>query len=162
MARGQAVLEAFRNPCSEADVEACLLKLFELRAERRRLARRARSRHGRPPPPVQPHLWLVTPTLSPARLAALGARARGGYPRGFFAAAPALHTTVVLVAQLRSASDTLWIRLLGRGRVQQRAFDELAHLPGEHPLRTMTVRRMLRWRKEAPLCQGSCRLTGRA
>ena len=32
-------------------------------------------------------------------------------------------------------SDTLWIRLLGRGRVQEQAIDEIRELPPTHPLR---------------------------
>lgn len=35
--------------------------------------------------------------------------------------------------------ETLWLRILGRGKVQQRAIDELTALPANHPFQRVTL-----------------------
>ena len=119
---------------------------LELYEELRRRARRRRESQAAVP---LPHLWALTPTLSEARLAGFGARPRSDLPPGFFALPAQLGTSIVVIAALPVTPATLWLRLLGRGEVQRRAFDELAALPGDHPLRSATARRVLRWRTEA-------------
>lgn len=42
---------------------------------------------------------------------------------------------IVAINQLPEIPSTLWIRLLGRGKVQQRAIDELLALPPNYPFR---------------------------
>lgn len=145
MARGVAALEAFRNPCTDHEVRACVVKLVELHADLLRRARRER----RPAAAVPlPHLWALTPTSSEAILTAFGARPRDDLPEGFFGLPPGFGTTLVVAARLPVQPETLWLRMLGRDRVQRRALDELAGLPEQHPLRAETAVRVLRWRTE--------------
>ncbi|HEU4409178.1 MAG TPA: hypothetical protein VFS43_28225 [Polyangiaceae bacterium] len=146
MARGVAALEVFRNACSEYEVLTCVVKRVELYADVRRRARRQRRPAASVPPP---HLWALTPSASPALLAAFGARPSGGLPAGFFALPRGFGLTLVAAARLPRTPETLWLRLLGRDRVQQQAFDELGRLPDGHPLRDASVLRVLRWRSEA-------------
>ncbi|NET62565.1 MAG: hypothetical protein F6K47_42665, partial [Symploca sp. SIO2E6] len=44
-------------------------------------------------------------------------------------------TAIVAIHKLPRTKDTLWIRLLGRGRVQEEAIDEIKALPPTNPLR---------------------------
>jgi hypothetical protein len=146
MVRGLTAFEVFRNPCTADEVRSCVVKLVELHEELRRRARRRRQSVASVP---LPHLWVLTPTLSPALLNRFDARPRRAVPPGCFALAPALGTTIVVVSRLDATHATLWLRLLGRGEVQRRAFDELAALPHEDPFHQETARRVLRWRAEA-------------
>jgi predicted transposase/invertase (TIGR01784 family) len=47
---------------------------------------------------------------------------------------------VIAVHQLPETIETLWLRLLGRGTVQERAFAELYALPKDHPYRELSIR----------------------
>jgi hypothetical protein len=42
----------------------------------------------------------------------------------------------VVIYQLPRTEETLWLRLLGKGRVQKQAIAEIKALPPEHPLRS--------------------------
>ena len=39
----------------------------------------------------------------------------------------------VVIHQLPGTEETLWLRLLGKGRVQEKAISELKNLPANHP-----------------------------
>ncbi|XWK88428.1 MAG: hypothetical protein U7127_30315 [Phormidium sp.] len=52
---------------------------------------------------------------------------------------PHLKTGVVVIHQLPVTQETLWLRILGKGRVQQQAIDELAALPENDPLRIVVL-----------------------
>jgi hypothetical protein len=146
MAREVAALEVFRNPCTEHEMRSCFVKLFELHADLLRKARRARQPIASVP---LPHVWALTPTASDGLLATFEARPHPTLPAGFLALAPGLGTTLVVASRLPVMPETLWLRLLGRDRVQEQALDELGRLPNDHPLRRATVVRVLRWRTEA-------------
>ncbi|MFB2878338.1 hypothetical protein [Floridanema aerugineum] len=46
-----------------------------------------------------------------------------------------LRTVIVVIHQLPRSLDTLWLRVLGRGKVQAQAIDELEQLPTDNPFR---------------------------
>lgn len=46
-----------------------------------------------------------------------------------------MRTIIVVIHQLPRSLDTLWLRVLGRGKVQAQAIDELEQLPTENPYR---------------------------
>ncbi|WP_442935858.1 hypothetical protein [Nostoc sp.] len=45
-----------------------------------------------------------------------------------------MRTAIVVIHQLPCTEETLWLRILGKGRVQQQAIDELETLPQNNPL----------------------------
>jgi hypothetical protein len=45
----------------------------------------------------------------------------------------------VVIHQLPRTPQTLWLRLLGRGSVQEQAIEELLALPENHPLRSVAL-----------------------
>jgi hypothetical protein len=146
MAQGVAALEVFRNACTEHEVQTCVVKRVELYADMLRRARRQRRPAASVP---RPRLWALTPSASPTLLDSFGARPPSDLPAGFFALPRAFGTTLVVASRLPRTASTLWLRLLGRDRVQQQAFEELSQLPDDHPLRDASVMRVLRWRTEA-------------
>lgn len=44
-------------------------------------------------------------------------------------------TGIIAIHQLPKTPETLWLRLLGKGRVQEQAIVEVAALPAQHPQR---------------------------
>ena len=46
-----------------------------------------------------------------------------------------LRTAIVAIHQLPSISETLWLRIIGRGNVQKQAIDELEALTPDNPFR---------------------------
>ena len=61
--------------------------------------------------------------------------------------AASLRTAIVVIHQLPETPDTLWLRLLGRGRVQKRAIDSLELLPANDPIRSNTLKQLYNLQK---------------
>jgi hypothetical protein len=126
------VFEPFRNAASPGEIRACISKLIELHNEHIREAKRLKQ----PMPRAEDlaRLWIVTPTLSKAVLTSFGAVSNTVLcSAGVYQASSALHTGFIVVHQLPKTPDTLWFRLLGRGRVRSQAASELFQLPAGHP-----------------------------
>jgi len=128
-----SVFEPFRNAPTPTEICNCLLKLLELRGE---LERQANRNQERIEESSLPRLWILSPTASEAVLN--GFRAildEDNWMRGVYFLANHLRTAIVAIHQLPPTSETLWLRILGKGRVQQQAIDELEALPENEPLR---------------------------
>ncbi|NEP54302.1 MAG: hypothetical protein F6K65_38160, partial [Moorea sp. SIO3C2] len=77
-----------------------------------------------------PRLWILSPTASEEFLESFNAQADlVNYPRGMYFLGKSLYTAIVAIHQLPVTPETLWLRILGRGRVQQQAIEELKSLP---------------------------------
>ncbi|BAY41957.1 hypothetical protein NIES2111_63530 (plasmid) [Nostoc sp. NIES-2111] len=57
-----------------------------------------------------------------------------------------LRAAVVAINQLPVTPETLWFRLLGRGKVQRQAVEELVALPAEDLIRRNVLEIIYRWR----------------
>jgi predicted transposase YdaD len=55
------------------------------------------------------------------------------------------HTALVAVHQLAPTRDTLWLRILGRGKIQKKAIDEVLALPKDDPLRNLALELVSSW-----------------
>jgi hypothetical protein len=73
------------------------------------------------------------------KLSGFGAIKKEDWLPGIYFMADHLHAAVIVVHQLPSIPETLWLRILGRGGVQKRAVDELEDLPADHPFRQVTL-----------------------
>ena len=71
----------------------------------------------------------MTPTASANLLDRVRAKPQKSWPQGIYFLGDILKTAIVVIHQLPRTSETLWLRLLGRGRVQQQAILELEALP---------------------------------
>ncbi|WP_066423792.1 DUF4351 domain-containing protein [Anabaena sp. 4-3] len=136
MATTSAIFEPFRNPASKEEITDCLLKLLEVRNAIQREANRTKT-------PISageiPHLWVLTPTASETIISGFGASLKSDWVEGVYFLPEYLRTAIVVIHQLPCTQETLWLRILGRGRVQQRAIDELAALPANHPFQRVTL-----------------------
>jgi len=130
-----ALLEAFRNPAPAAEICACLNKLLLLQAHQRRQAKRQKQKLL---DADLPQLWILVPTASDRLLTSFRADPQPDWAEGAYFLAPALRTAIVVIHQLPSHPDTLWLRLLGRGTVQRIAIAELMAL-ANHPLQRQAL-----------------------
>jgi hypothetical protein len=145
LARGTVLFELFRNPFTLPEFDSALAKRIELYARGLREARRKKVLPDSVPRPLA---CLVTPSLSPDKRRACGVsgRAKGGvYPL-----VEALGVVLVVVDELPAGSDTLWLRLLGKGKVQRRAIAELLARLKHEPLADATLQLVASWRDSLP------------
>ncbi|KAF3885723.1 DUF4351 domain-containing protein, partial [Tolypothrix bouteillei] len=130
------IVEPFRNAASEDEICDCLLKLLEVRASMRREAKANKTKILKQ---KIPKLWILTPTASTNRLSSFNINQRPGWLPGIYFLGDALRAAIVVIHQLPPTPETLWLRLLGRGKVQQQAILELVELPENHPYQKATL-----------------------
>lgn len=144
LVRTPCLIEPFRNPPSSTEVRNCLLKLLLVQAN---LQRKARREDKRLPDEELPRLWILTPTASSVQLDGFGAIPNVDwlFPSIYFMP-PLLRTAIVVLNDLPPTSETLWLRLLGRGTTQRQAIQEVLALPRDHPQRTIALRLLAGWK----------------
>ncbi len=134
LAEEPAIIEPFRNAVTKSQIRSCMSKLFDVQAELERQAKREKTRIRAPD---LPWLWILSPTASVPLLNGFKATLdEDNWSRGVYLLGDSFKTALVVIHQLPRTPDTLWLRILGRGRVQQQAVDELAALPLENPFRS--------------------------
>jgi hypothetical protein len=131
-----AILEPYRNAASKEEICDCVLKLLEVRGA---LQREANRNNTSVQDSTVPKLWILTPTASATLLSGFGATQGDNWLPGVHFMAEYLRTAIVAIHQLPRTQETLWLRILGRGRVQAQAIDELEALPSNHPFRGATL-----------------------
>ncbi len=127
-----AVFEPFRNPVSTAEIRSCMAKLYDLQRETVRQAKKDGQKITDSSLPI---LWILTPTLAAPTLTGFGAINEVSWGDGVYLLPPLQKTGIIVIHQLPSIPDTLWFRLLGKGKVQQQAISEIAELPQGSPYR---------------------------
>ncbi len=131
-----AIFEPYRNPASEDEICDCLLKSLEVRGALRRKANRNNTNFEKL---AIPKLWVLTPTASEEILSDFGANQADDWVSGVYFMPKALRAAIVVIHQLPKEPQTLWLRILGRGKVQKRAIDELIALPADNPFKQATL-----------------------
>ena len=86
-----------------------------------------------------PKLWILTPTASATLLSGFRAVQGEDWLPGVHFMAEYLRAAIVAIHQLPQTLETLWLRILGRGRVQEQAINELKALPSNHPFQKATL-----------------------
>ena len=87
-----------------------------------------------------PKLWIFSPTASADFLEGFNAEPDvENWLPGIYFLGGSLRTAVVVIHQLPVIPETLWLRLLGKGRVQQRAIEEVKALDVNNPLRSKAI-----------------------
>lgn len=116
-----AILEPFRNAATPTEICSCLLKLLEISSEYERDTKRNQQKLTERSLPM---LWILSPTASQSVLegfAASGDEINWG--NGIYFLPRYLPTGIVVIHQLPKTRETLWLRILGKGRVQNAAID---------------------------------------
>ncbi len=133
-AKSSIVIEPFRNSAKAIQIRSCMSKLFDLHLTIVKEAKK--QKESEPEEDNLPKLWILTPTLSDRILDGMGAKIiLEEWGEGVYVMPSSLKTGIVVIHQLPQTPETLWFRLLGKGKVQERAIEEVAALPMNHPYR---------------------------
>jgi len=124
-----AIFEPFRNAIDPEEICSCLLKALEVRETIQRQAKRKNA----PNEPISlPYLWILTPTASASILSGFRAILEETWGAGVYFLPHYLRTAIVVIHQLPKTPETLWLRILGKKKVQEQAIDELSALPADN------------------------------
>ena len=131
LAQTTCLFEVFRNSIETHQIIECLSKLFDVQGKQRREKRKNKEIIS---DNEIPFLWILTPTLSSNKLENFSAQLNENiYGNGVYLFPPSLRSGLVVIHQLPVNQETLWLRMLGKGNVQQKAIEELKNLPLDYP-----------------------------
>jgi hypothetical protein len=130
------LLEPYRNPVSIEQIRACILKSLMVQAQHQRSESVTEL----------PRLWILTPTASKKVLKQFGALPEDPWPKGIYLLPSGLRGGVVVIHQLPKTRETLWLRLLGRGKIQQQAIQEVLDMSSEDPDRIRVLELLGNWK----------------
>jgi hypothetical protein len=145
MVAATCLIEPFRNAISGQEICNCNAKStllgYSLINQAKRDDRPFRFDDGlRPTGGHRPFLWMISPTLSPRMQQRCCLHPHPDWGEGIYFRPECDRSAVVVVHQLPPTPETLWLRLLGRGKVQQQAIAELLALPPNYPYREISLR----------------------
>jgi hypothetical protein len=141
------LFECFRNPPTDRELTVAKAKLVLFNEGLFRDARRRRQ-----PAAGVERAWLcvLSPRLPLVQRQRFGMLPSAGFVAGVWSLPPAERTTVVALDELPAEASTMWLRLLGRGPVQEGAISELEGYDDREELVHATVALLLAWRRAAP------------
>ncbi|MBO1347997.1 MAG: hypothetical protein EBE86_011610 [Hormoscilla sp. GUM202] len=131
----ECLLEPVRAQLSPIEIRNCLRRQLIFYGELQRRAAREKREKRTLSESEFPMLWILCPTVSESVLSQFGAKEKEGWPEGVYFAPDGYKLAIVVINQLPATRETLWLRILGKGQVQQQAFKELSDLPKDEPLR---------------------------
>jgi hypothetical protein len=120
--------EAFRNAPSRQELRRCLLKLLWVQEAELR-------QNDKIPDEQLPMLWVLASSVSEPILQESKAEEREGWGSGIYFCGNLFKTVLVSIKDLPETDETLWMRVLGRDKVQERAIAEVIALPENDPQR---------------------------
>jgi hypothetical protein len=142
MAATTCLIEPYRNPPAHLEIRTCQMRLFIQHSEHLREAKRKKQKLREADYEM---LWVVGPTVSKTILADFRAEETQEWGNGVYFLGKGEHTALVAVHQLDPTRDTLWLRILGKGKIQKRAVDEVLALPKDDPLRNLALDLVASW-----------------
>ncbi len=123
------LFEVYRNSVKIHQINECIGKLVDVKTSIVRENKRKNMDEE------EVNLWILTPTLSDKILDSFKAEKHGSWEDGIYFLPAALSTRIIVVHQLPVNEDTLWLRMLGKGKVQEKAIEELNALTKDNPYR---------------------------
>jgi hypothetical protein len=139
IAQKPALLEPFRSGLADADIETCLMKLFMVNAQ-------LRNKNTNIPSNIPPQLWIIAAEVSDRILTDFGGIIEPEMGEGFYKLTKGLKTTIIAVEELPTTPETLWLRLMGKGRTQDDAIADLLMLPEADVKRSNALNLLVSWR----------------
>lgn len=110
-----ALIEPFRNAATIAEIRSCMNKLFDIFAEAKRQSKSDKNRISESD---LPRLWIFSPTASESILDGFRTNLdEESWGIGVHFLGDYLRTAIVAIHQLPCTEETLWLRILGKGRV---------------------------------------------
>jgi Domain of unknown function (DUF4351) len=137
------LLEPFRKQPTPNEIRSCLLKLFQVHGDYHRQARREED----PLSETQlPYLWILASSASTNLLEHFGASTHADWGEGVYFLHPGLRSVIISINRLPVNPDTLWLRLLGRGKTQQQAINEVIAFDDRDPRRSSILKLLANWK----------------
>ena len=131
------IFEPFRNAVSKSEIRSCMGKLFDIHADLERQTKRNNTRINEE---ELPYLWIFTPTASVDILESFNFTLdEENWGKGIYFLGKALKTVLIVIHQLPTTPETLFLRVLGRGKVQRQAVEELEALSENSPFLTNII-----------------------
>jgi hypothetical protein len=148
---GACLLEPFRGQPTNTEIRTCLQKLFTLHNQlQRKQSKRAKQDDSQPKSIEEdelPNLWILATTASDRLLSDFGAILKEPHwYKGIYFCSKALKTTIISINRLPITPKTLFIRLLGKGKTQQQAIDEILAFPKDDIIRNEVEELLSIWR----------------
>jgi hypothetical protein len=116
LAQTTALFEVFRNPVENHEITECLGKLFDVRSAIRREKRKSRTPSFLE---TEPFLRILTPTLAKQKLELFAAKRPANWEDGIYFLPAGLSAGIVVIHQLLVTEETLWLRILGKGKLKR-------------------------------------------
>ena len=139
-----SLLEIYSGVPTVDEVSTCLHELFWLRED---IVRKANSADRTLTENDYPQLWILAASLSEPLKKECAVIHKPGFPRGFYHfPSPIVRTIMVSLKNLPSTPNTLWMRVLGRGKTQENAIAEVVALPLSDPRRAPILRMLCAWK----------------
>jgi hypothetical protein len=139
IAQQPALLEPFRSGLTDEDIETCLMKLFMVNAQ-------LRNKNTNIPSNIPPYLWIIAAEVSDRILTDFSGIIGPELGEGFYKLTTGLKTTIIAVEELPITPETLWLRLMGKGRTQDDAIADLLMLPESDAKRSNALNLLVSWR----------------
>ena len=132
------LIEYFWTPPTQMETRLCLMKLFSWHGDILREAKRKKKEMDEKNPQqnlqeilpkVLPRLWILTTSASKEYLASFDFKPRQSWCKGFyFFVGEAMNTGIVVIDELPETLETVWLRILGTDKTQQKAIETFATL----------------------------------
>jgi hypothetical protein len=139
IAKRASVIEPYSQPPNRGMMRRCLYKLFHIQNNVQRQQSEI-SEDG------LPRLWILPPTLSEILLNDVGAVRSREYLRGVYELPAAFCSYIIVIHQLPETPETVRLRVIGKGQVQQRAIAEIMAMPVEDKRRATALRVLSNWK----------------
>jgi hypothetical protein len=143
MTEGMCLLEPYRNAPSRAEVRISIMKLLWVQDDEQRKAKQA----GNTLPEADlPKLWILAATLSEPLVEDASGMIKAEWGAGIYFMADLLKVGIIAIDELPATEDTLWLRILGRGKTQERAIREVLALPAGQDRRERILGLLASWK----------------
>jgi hypothetical protein len=137
------LIEPFRKQPTPNEIRSCLLKLFQVHGDYHRQARREEDSL---PETQLPYLWILASSASTTLLEHFGASTHADWGEGVYFLHPGLRSAIISINRLPVNPDTLWLRLLGKGKTQQQAINEVITFDDRDPRRSSILKLLANWK----------------
>ncbi|MEO1433822.1 MAG: flagellar assembly protein H [Cyanobacteria bacterium J06633_8] len=137
------LFEPFRNQPNSSELRSCLYKLIHVIADFERQAKREEKIVSED---ELPQLWIITPSASDDLLKKFNAFESEDWLEGMYFFGEGLKTAIIAINKLPRTPETLWLRIFGKGIIQQQAIDEVIGFDVEDPRRSTILQLLATWK----------------
>jgi hypothetical protein len=143
MTQTPSLLEPFRNQPTASEIRSCLLKLYQVHEN---VQRKAKREHDSIQDSNLPYLWILASSASATLLNGFGGTLTEDWGAGVYCFHPSFRTAIIAINQLPNTEETLLLRLLGKGKTQKQAINQVIAFDAREPKRAAILRLLASWK----------------